>query len=91
MKRWHRLFCAYSYVAMAVSVLATSAGSTLTAQDWLTDQSFRPVARQPPIPTIPSEGLIEPPPPLEPSLPPTVFEEEAAKQGVDMGPVWYYP
>lgn len=91
MKRWHRLFCYYTNVAVTAWMLVTSAGSTLTAQDWLADQSFRPVAKQPPIPTIPSEGLFEPPPPLEPNLPPTVFEEEAARQGVDMGPVWYYP
>jgi putative salt-induced outer membrane protein YdiY len=74
-------------------------GAMLTpaaAQQWLTDQSFRPSAplqplQQPPLPAVPSEGLFEPPPPLEPQMPPAVFEEVAAAQSAPAGPVWYYP
>jgi putative salt-induced outer membrane protein YdiY len=45
---------------------------------WLDDPS---------IPAVPPEGLLVPPPPLEPIAPPPVFEEpEPAVQ-----PVWYYP
>jgi len=66
------------------------------AQQWLSDQSFRPRAPQQspeplPFPTVPSEGLFEPPPPLEPQQPPAVFEEVAAAQSASVGPVWYYP
>lgn len=88
MKPYHPSRCS---VAVAGWLCVAIAAPMLSAQDWLADQSFRPTAQQPPIPTIPSEGLFEPPPPLERSMPPTVFEEEAAKQAVDMGPVWYYP
>lgn len=63
------------------------------AQDWLIDQSFRPAmaAQQPPLPTVPSQGLLEPPPPLEPLAPPAVFEEVAVTSSTPRGPVWYYP
>ncbi len=78
-----------SLVVVCCLTIATS--SSAVAQQWLGDQSFRPVAKQPPLPSIPTEGLFEPPPPLEPNLPPTVFEEVAANQSVPGGPVWYYP
>lgn len=63
------------------------------AQDWLSDQSFRPgmAAQQPPLPTVPAQGLLEPPPPLEPLAPPAVFEEVAVTSATPPGPVWYYP
>lgn len=63
------------------------------AQEWLNDQSFRPgkAAQQPPLPKVPSQGLLEPPPPLEPLAPPAVFEDVAVTSSTPQGPVWYYP
>lgn len=51
---------------------------------------------EPPMPTVPAQGLLEPPPPLQPDLPPPVFEEkgfeeEATPVATKAGPVWYYP
>ncbi len=58
------------------------------AQAWLNDQSLRePVV---PMPSVPSEGLFEPPPPLE-QLPPSVFEKVEPQIAEAAGPVWYYP
>ncbi len=64
---------------------------TVFAQGWLTDQSYRPAAAQPPLPSIPSEGLFVPPPPLQPDTPVPVFEQVAAEERAGAGPSWYYP
>lgn len=61
------------------------------AQAWLTDQSYRPVVSQPPAPSFPTDGLLQPPPPLQPDMPPTVFEEAAEVEELEAGPIWYYP
>ena len=66
------------------------------AQAWLNDQSYRPVKAQPaiatqPAPAIPSEGLLQPPPPLQPDTPLPVFEEVAVGRSVAVDPPWYYP
>lgn len=78
-------------IGLVTGWLATSA----PAQAWLGDQSFRPGPQQPPLPTVPTEGLsqglFEPPPPLDPTLPPPVFEEVAAQESAPLGPVWYFP
>lgn len=86
---------------LRVSALLTLTCLVLPAQDaaaqaWLTDQSYRPVIAQPAIATVPapgisSEGLLQPPPPLQPSTPPSVFEELAAEESSIAGPSWYYP
>ena len=75
--------------------------SRVQAQAWLNDNSFRPApgdaplpglptAHQPPLPTVPAEGLFEPPPPLQPELPPPVFEQ-VAEASAEPVAVWYYP
>ncbi|MEZ6136379.1 MAG: DUF481 domain-containing protein [Pirellulaceae bacterium] len=63
-----------------------------SAQDWLTDQSYRPGGVAPALPTVPEQGLFEPPAPLQ-QLPPSVFDQSAAfpEQRSASGPVWYYP
>lgn len=66
------------------------------AQAWLTDQSYRPSVSKPanatvPAPSIPSEGLLQPPPPLQPDTPPSVFEEVAAGESVVAAQSWYSP
>lgn len=43
----------------------------------------------PPLPSVPQEGLLQPPPPLEPAMPQSVFEEQV--EPVESGTVWYYP
>ncbi len=79
------------YPLMVLTALCGLAAQPLQAQGWLTDQSYRTTVKQPALPSIPSQGLLQPPPPLEPGLPPPVFEDVAANQGVSSGPVWYYP
>lgn len=62
--------------------------SQIHAQAWLNDQSFRESVV--PMPSVPSGGLFEPPPPLE-QLPPSVFERVEPQIAEAAGPVWYYP
>jgi len=62
--------------------------SQIHAQAWLNDQSFRESVV--PMPSVPSGGLFEPPPPLE-QLPPSVFERVEPQIAQAAGPVWYYP
>lgn len=62
--------------------------SQIHAQAWLDDQSFRESVV--PMPSVPSGGLFEPPPPLE-QLPPSVFERVEPQIAEAAGPVWYYP
>lgn len=63
-----------------------SASQSLHAQPaWLTD---------PGMPSVPSEGLLEPPPPLQPEMPASVFEQapvEIAEPEYVYRPIWYYP
>ncbi len=59
------------------------------AQDWLTAPSMQPT-EQLPLPTLPAEGLFEPPPPLEP-LPPSVFDDPLDSQVEPSGSAWLYP
>lgn len=77
--------------ALLLATWLTVLGQTVCAQGWLSDQSYRPVAKQPPLPSIPSEGLFQPPPPLQPDTPIPVFEQVAAEERAGTGPVWYYP
>ncbi len=74
----------------AVAIIIASS-QFAAAQAWLNDQSFRTTAKQPPLPTVPSEGLFAPPPPLQPELPPTVFEEVELTHSANSGSTWYYP
>jgi len=54
------------------------------SQAWLNDQSYR----TPPMPSLPAEGLTEPPPPLG-DWPPSVFDTPAEPD--ISGPIWYMP
>ncbi|MEO8272106.1 MAG: DUF481 domain-containing protein, partial [Aureliella sp.] len=77
--------------ALLFAIWLAMLGQTVCAQGWLTDRSYRPVATQPPLPSIPSEGLFQPPPPLHPETPVPVFEQVAEEQRADTGSIWYYP
>lgn len=74
--RFSRFAAAFVFVAM----LAGEAWS----QAWLNDQSYR----SPPMPSLPIEGLTEPPPPLG-DFPPSVFD--VPSQPKISGPIWYMP
>lgn len=76
---------------LLLAIWLTMLGQTVCAQGWLTDRSYRPTVTQPPLPSIPSEGLLEPPPPLQPDTPIPVFEQVAAEERAGPGPIWYYP
>lgn len=76
---------------LLLAIWLTMLGQTVCAQGWLTDRSYRPTVTQPPLPSIPSEGLLEPPPPLQPDTPIPVFEQVAAEERAGSGPIWYYP
>lgn len=74
--------------------------SAQSPPSWLTDPSLPtvPSLPAPALPTVPSEGLLEPPPPLQPELPPSVFskpEAEVVQEPLVLPPsrdmVWYYP
>ena len=74
--RFSRFAAAFVFVAM----LTGEAWS----QAWLNDQSYR----SPPMPSLPIEGLTEPPPPLG-DFPPSVFD--VPSQPKISGPIWYMP
>lgn len=63
-------------------IWAATAANLLAQPTWVT---------QPPLPTVPETGLLEPPPPLEPQMPPTVFEQAPVEVPADAMPAWYYP
>lgn len=77
-------------VLSCASILCFCTGLVAQQPAWLTE---------PPIPSIPSEGLLQPPPPLNPEMPPSVVAEAAAAEArpestvpVSTTPVaWYYP
>ena len=58
----------FSRVTLAV-VLLTALAGIAWPQAWLNDQSYR----SPPMPSLPVEGLTEPPPPLG-DFPSSVFD-----------------
>lgn len=78
-------------ITLLMATWLTLLSQSVCAQGWLTDQSYRPVATQPPLPSIPSEGLFLPPPPLQPDTPIPVFEQVAVEERAGSGPKWYYP
>ncbi len=86
--------CPHGLAWFAVAILSVFIESA-SAQGWLTDQSYRPNSQSlAPLPTVPDQGLLEPPPPLEPELPPSVFDQPRQVELADHTPpttVWAYP
>ena len=78
----------------AILVL-TNAPNHAWAQGWLTDNSFRQQGDTsvPPMPSLPDQGLLKPPPPMPPELPPSVFDppQNVELEDHSYSPVWYYP
>ncbi len=68
---------------MNLSLLVNLSGIAWS-QAWLNDQSYR----TPPMPSLPEEGLTQPPPPLG-DFPASVFDSPTAP--AFSGPIWYMP
>ncbi len=83
--------CCSVVIASYVSLMA----ALVHAQPaWLSDPSV------PSVPSAAAEGLLEPPPPLQPEMPPSVFSAPPESglqppaieaEPVPAGPIWYYP
>ena len=70
------------------SILLLIANANAQQPAWLTE---------PAAPSLPPEGLLQPPPPLSPEMPASVIDEVAAAEAQQMrapetaAPAWYYP
>lgn len=70
--------------AVVVAFLFSANVNSVHSQAWLNDQSYR----TPPMPSLPAEGLTEPPPPLA-ELPASVFD--VPTEPSPSSPIWYQP
>ena len=73
---------------LTLSALIPLTGFAQTPPPWLTDGA----TKAPAVPQVePQPALLEPPPPLSPQMPNSVFDESVAEEETDVGPIWYYP